>query len=72
MRPEAVSQERGAGGGYLAPPAPRIIGVPRRHTTPQREERKETTETKDPKDLPVRQTGAGSELRDTVRGGGTI
>ena len=63
MRPEAFSQERGAGGGYLALPAPRIIGVPRRHTTPQREERKEKTETKEPKELPIRQTGAGSNVK---------
>ena len=49
MQPEAVSQERGEDGGYLASPAPRIIGASRRQTTPQREEEKKKTETRNPK-----------------------
>ena len=57
MRPEAVSQERGKGGGYPASPTPRIIGAPRRHTTPQRRKEKKKTETRK---FIVRQNGAGS------------
>ena len=46
--PEAVSQERGEGGGYPVPPAPRIIGAPRHNTTPQRRNDKRKTETRNP------------------------
>ena len=40
VRPEAVSQERGEGGGCLVLLGRRTIKAPRRHTTPHREEGK--------------------------------
>ena len=62
MRPEVVSQERGEGGGYLAPDSPRITGGPRRYTTPQKEEGKQENGDQEPKKLTVRQIGATSAL----------
>lgn len=43
------AESRAERGSYLVPPAPRITGVPYRHTTPQREEGKRKTETRDPR-----------------------